>query len=248
MSKIELLQGDCLELMKNIPDNSVDLIVTDPPYLHVKGGMKSKKFNVGTWKSESYTNTKMNNFGKKEIYDFLNLADTKMKKTNMYIFCSKLQLEFYFSWISKHNKKYDLLIWNKQKKAMKSTKFFTSDIDYVIKIYQDGVSLNKITGEDGKAIYDYYTKIQSYSQPKGLHETMKPLELIEKYIMLSSNKNDIILDMFMGSGTTGVACVNTNRNFIGIELDENYFNIAKDRINQAVKDKEKNNGTNMQSM
>lgn len=223
-------QGDCFELMKEIPDGSVDLIVTDPPFLHVKGGMKSKKFNTGTWKADSYVNSKMADFGKKEIFAFLDQASKKMKKTNMYIFCSKLQLEYYFQWISKNKKKYDLLVWDKQKKSMKSTKFFTSDIDYVIRIYENGVSLNKITGNDGVAISDYYTKIQSYPQPKGEHETMKPLELITKYILLSSDENSIVLDAFMGSGSTCVACKNTNRHYIGFELDEKYFEIAKKRI------------------
>lgn len=234
MSDIKLWQGDCLELIKDIPDESVDLIVTDPPYLHVKGGMKSKKFNVGTWRAGSYTNTKMSDFGENEIFKFLNITDKKLKKTNMFIFCSKLQLQYYFKWIYENKKKYDLLIWDKQKMSMKSTKFFTSDIDYIIRIYDSGVSLNKIC-VDGleKADSSFYTKIQSYPQPKGEHETMKPLGLIEKYILLSSNENSVVLDCFMGSGTTGVACINTNRNFIGIELDKHYFEIAQDRIAKA---------------
>lgn len=223
-------QGDCLELMKEIPDGSIDLIITDPPYLHVKGGMKSKKYNTGTWKAESYMNTKMRDFGKNEIFDFLDEANKKMKKTNMYIFCSKLQLEFYFLWISQHKKKYDLLIWDKQKKSMKSTKFFSSDIDYVIRIYENGVSLNKIIGDDGVALSNFYTKIQSYPQPKGKHETIKPLELVTKYILLSSNAGDVVLDCYMGSGTTAVASINTGRHYIGFELEPKYFEIAKKRI------------------
>ena len=232
---IDLRHGDCFEVMKEIPDKSIDLIVTDPPYLHVKSGMKSKKFNVGTWKSESYMNKNMVSFDKEQIYIFLNEANRIMKKANMYIFCSKLQLQYYFSWIVEHKKKYDLLVWDKRKKAMKSTKFFTSDIDYVVRIYEDGVSLNKIVDSNGKAISGYYTKIQSYIQPKGEHETIKPLELIKKYILLSTNENDVILDPFMGSGTTGVACKELNRDFIGIEIDDNYFDIVKKRMEEAKK-------------
>ena len=235
--QVSLYNGDCLELLKNIPDKSIDLIVTDPPYLHVKGGMKSKIFNTGTWSAQSYTNTKMNDFGENEIFRFLNGADKKCKKTNMFVFCSKLQLQYYFKWIYENKKKYDLLIWDKQKKGMKSTKFFTSDIDYVIRIYESGGALNKILSVNSeKADSSFYTKIQSYPQPKGEHETMKPIELLEKYILLSSNKNDVVLDPFMGSGSTGVACVNTGRNFIGIELNEQYFNIATERINKAKSD------------
>lgn len=66
-----------------------------------------------------------------------------------------------------------------------------------------------------------------------LHPTQKPISLIERFIRLSSKENDLIFDPFMRSGTTGVACINTDRNFIGIELDDNYFKIAEDRINKV---------------
>ena len=71
-----------------------------------------------------------------------------------------------------------------------------------------------------------------------VHPTEKPTDLMEFYVKNSSNEGDVVLDMFMGSCSTGVACVNTNRNFIGIELDENYFSIAENRINQALNEKE----------
>jgi len=132
---------------------------------------------------------------------------------------------------------YDLLVWDRQKKGMISSKFYTSNIDYVIRIYGKGRALNKITNEFGKSDIDYYKKIQIYQQPKNYgHETEKPIELITKYILLSSNENDIVLDPFMGSGTTGDACVNTNRNFIGIELNKEYFDIAKKRIEDNKND------------
>jgi len=222
---------DCIDGMKTINDKSIDLIVTDPPYLHVKGGMKSKKYNVGTWKAESEMVTKLSDFGEFEINQFLNTAIPKMKKINMFIFCSKLQLQYYFTYIKEHKLKYDLLIWDKVKYSMKSTKFFTSDIEYVIRIYQDGVSLQKILIEDGsKADINYYMKRQSYEQPRGKHETGKPIKLIEKYIELTSNINDLILDPFMGSGTTAIACINTNRNYLGFEIDETCFVGSIDRI------------------
>ena len=117
---------------------------------------------------------------------------------------------------------------------MKSTKFFTSDVDYVVRIYEQGVSLNKILlASEDKADSSYYTKIQSYPQPTGLHETMKPLELIEKYILLSSNEGNVVLDPFLGSGTTAIACVNTNRHYIGFEKESKYFDIACTRLDEV---------------
>lgn len=236
-NKISIISGNCMEAMEKFPDKSVDLILTDPPYLHVKGGMKSKKYNTGTWKSESYMNTHMSDFGEKRIYEFLDKSLRIMKKANMYIFCSKLQLQYYFKYITEHKKlKYDLLVWDKVKYSMKSTKFFTSDIEYIIRIYESGVSLNKVLVEDGsKSDITHYMKRQVAEQPKGEHGTMKPVELLNRLIKVSSNEGDLILDPFMGSGSTGISARELNRRFIGIELDEKYFEIAKKRIEEVGK-------------
>lgn len=235
MCKIKLYNGDCFDVLKAIDEKSIDLVITDPPYLHVKGGMKSKVFNTGkTWSPDSYMNNSMSDFGREQILGYLDILKKKMKKLNLYCFCSKLQLPFYFEWITKNKAKFDLLFWDKDRIAMKSTKFFTSDVEYIVKIYEDGVSLNKIAGEDGKAISHYYTKRQVCPQPKGEHETMKPVELLKKYILLSSNEGDTVLDPFMGSGSTGIACVNTKRNFIGIEIQKQYYDISHNRIKDAI--------------
>ena len=234
MNKNKLVLGDCLEVMKTIEDGSVDCIITDPPFLHVKGGMKSKRINTGSYKAESFVNTKMRDFGEEQIYNLLDISNKIIKDSfNGYFFCSKLQLVSYLKWTQEHKLNYDLLIWDRDKHSMISTKFYTSNIDYVVRIYGKGRSLNKIVNNFGKGDVTYYAKIQKYKHPKEYgHETEKPLELIEKYIRLSTNENDLVLDPFMGSGTTGVACRNLNRNFIGIELDETYFKIAEERINK----------------
>ena len=223
---------DCIAGINKLLDKSIDLIVTDPPYLHVKGGMKSKKYNVGTWKDNSDMVTKMSDFDKTKIYEFLNASIPKMKKVNMYVFCSKLQLLHYFEYLSEHKKlKFDLLVWDKVKYSMKSTKFYTSDIEYIVRIYEPGVSLRKVFVEDGsKSDIALYLKKQSYSQPKGEHGTMKPVEMLMNFINVASDENQLILDPFMGSGSTAIAAMNTGRNFIGFELDETYYNLANKRI------------------
>lgn len=238
MSKIKLFNNDYTKIMDGLKDNSIDLIITDPPYLHVKGGMKSKKYNTGTWKKDSEMVTKMSDFDREKIFEFLDYSLRKLKKANMYVFCSKLQLIYYFEYLSEHKKlKYDLLVWDKMKYSMKSTKFYTSDIEYIVRIYEAGVSLNKVLVKDGsKSDIQHYMKRQAYVQPKGVHNTMKPIELIENFVRVASEEGDIVLDTFMGSGTTGVACMNTNRNFVGIELEESYFDMAKQRIEEATMD------------
>ena len=75
-------------------------------------------------------------------------------------------------------------------------------------------------------------KRQKFQQPKGSHGTMKPTELIERFIELSSIENDLVFDPFMGSGTTAIACRNTNRNYIGFELDETYYKKSLERIKE----------------
>lgn len=93
----------------------------------------------------------------------------------------------------------------------------------------NAVPINDMTSRD-------YEFVIMPTQKNGkVHISQKPLEFVEKLIMNSSKKGQLILDPFMGSGTTGVACVNTNRNFIGIEMDENYFNIATKRIKEMEK-------------
>ena len=226
---------DCIEGMREIPDKSIDLIVTDPPFLHVKGGMKSKRINTGLYKPESFINTKMRDFDEEQIYTLLNRCKPVFKESfNGYFFCSKLQIISYLKWTQENKLNYDLLIWDRQRNSLISTKFYTSNIDYIIRIYGKKQALNKIVKSNGKGDVEYYKKIQTYKQPREYgHETEKPLGLITKYILLSSNENDTILDPFMGSGTTAIACINTNRNFIGFELDKEYFDIANERIGET---------------
>lgn len=237
---MKLINGNNLDALSDIPDNSIDLILTDPPYEHVMGGMKSKRYNVGSWDENSYMNLKMSQFKHDDIFIFLDSYIPKMKKVNMFIFCSKLQLAHYFDYLNNHkNLKFDLLIWDKSSKdgkySMKSSKFFTQDIEYVVRIYESGISLNKIIDDTtGKTKSSLYMKRQSFLKPiKIPHDSPKPVKLLEQYINLTTDEHAVVLDPFMGSGSTGVACRNLNRDFIGIELDETYFKIAENRIREA---------------
>ena len=227
---IDLRHGDCLELVKDIPDKSVDLLLTDPPYLHIKGGCKSKGLNKGVRDTKSKVVSNMSDFGEKEINEFLDIVKPKMKIFNAYIFCSKLQIPYYLNWALKNKCQFDVLIWDKDFTGIISRKFFAPNIEYIIRIYKKG--LNQL--DESK----YYQKIKQYKRPKNkVHEAEKPVELLKEFIMLSSNNEDIILDMFMGSGTTGQAVLEVgNRKFIGIEKDEKHFSIAKKRIEKTLEE------------
>jgi DNA modification methylase len=230
----ELYNDDAFNVINNfiLSDKKVDAIITDPPFLHVKGGMKSDRINTGSYKPDSFVNTNMRDFDEEQIFKLLDKSKKIFRNSfNGYFFCSKLQIVSYLKWTQKNGLNYDVLIWDRQKNSLISTKFYTSNIDYVIRIYGDGQSLNKIVNDRDKGDVEYYKKIQSYPHPKNHgHETEKPIELISKYIELSTNENDVVFDPFMGSGTTGEACNKLNRKFIGVELEEKYFNISKDRI------------------
>lgn len=239
MTGYKLYKGNCFNQMNELADDSVDLVLTDPPYEHVTGGMKSRHHNNGTFAPQSYVNQKMSQFKHDDVFHFLDLVIPKMKKVNMFCFCSRLQLASYFDYLNQHKKlKFDLLIWDKSsakgRYGMKSSKFFSQDIEYVVRIYQPGVSLNKVwNDEHTHAISRIYMKRQKFPQPHGLHESMKPVELLRQYIELTTPANGVVLDPFMGSGSTGVAAVSLNRNFIGMELNEDYFKTAKERIEKA---------------
>lgn len=226
---IDLKCGNCLEKINNIPDKSIDLVLTDPPYLQVKGGRTSKKFNVGVRNKQSIIVKEMSNFDEKQIYTLLNLLKIKMKKFNAYFFCSRLQIPYYLNWAISNKLNFDVLIWDKMNYGIISRAHFAPNIEYIIRINKDG--LNKLKNKS-----EYYQKIKKYPRIKNkLHPAEKPINLLKELIELSSKENDVILDPFMGSGTTGAACKKLNRNFIGIELDEKYYEIAKERIEKSDK-------------
>lgn len=225
-----IYNDDSYNSIKDIPDKCIDLIVIDPPYLSDANGGgcfgKSKR---------KYHNETMNlKNGINE--DILNQIVRVMKKINLYIFCNKEQLLFYLSYFV-NNKKclFDLLMWHKNNPIPTCNNKYLSDTEYILYFREKGV---KLYGT-------YKTKSKYFITSKNLidkklynHPTIKPLSIIETLIYNSSNENDLIADFFMGSGTTAVACINLKRHFIGFEINKEYFNNAKKRI-QRSKENEK---------
>ena len=236
---IDLRCGDCLEVLKDIPDKSIDLVVTDPPYLKTKNnGYHSKGYKGGG----AFGVDKRNYHNQLNNTDLLNGFDFKildelvrvMKKVNIYIFCSKELLKpliNYFTDIKNVN--IDLLTWHKTNPVPTCNNKYLSDTEYILFFRENGV---KIYGTYETKRKFYVTPTNKEDKNKYKHPTIKPVNIIENLIVNSSQENDIVLDCFMGSGTTGVACKNLNRNFIGIELNEEYYNIAKERIEKDEND------------
>ena len=211
---IKLLQGDCLELMKDIPDGSVDLVLTDIPY--------------GEVNRENHGTTRNLDKGKADIvtFDVKKLTEMLCDKTkgSIYMFCGIEQVSTIRATMVEKGLSTRLCIWEKTNPSpMNGQVIWLSGIECCV------------YGKQKKATFNEHCKNTVFRFPtvKGkLHPTQKPVDLMKYLIEVSSNENDTVLDPFMGSGSTGIACVNTNRNFIGIELDKTYFDIAQNRINK----------------
>lgn len=223
---IDLKLGDCLEVMKRIPDKSVDLIVTDPPYKTTSrgnagnsGGMLQKQINK---------RGQVFNFNNVRISDYANEFYRILKEqTHCYVMTNHKNLIEMLNEFTKLGFVFTKsLIWEKGNKIM--GQYYMSQFEYVL-FFRKGKA-KKINHCGTSDILSVPNIKQKDVNNKNLHDTEKPVELMSILIRNSSKENDIVLDPFMGIGSTGVACKNLNRNFIGIELDETYFNIAKERI------------------
>lgn len=241
----KLFNGDCLEVMKNIPDKSIDMILCDLPY-----GLTQNKKDIVI------------------PFDKLWRQYERVIKDNGAIVLFG-QGRFYIDLVNSNRKlfRYDL-VWNKQltsgflnAKRMplrqheqiaifyKKLPIYNPQFSQGKPLHSKGVSFknnqhkNRNYGEfkiieDSRAgaTEKYPTSILTFAKPHpsiAKHRTEKPIDLLSYLIRTYTNEKELVLDNCMGSGSCGVACINTNRRFIGIELDENYFNIAKQRIKEC---------------
>ena len=223
---VKLYRGDCLELMKDIPDGSVDLVLTDPPYLieTTGGGMYDKEHGAQYVKE---LNDIKDGFSEKILDELCRV----MKKINIYIFCSQKQIIPLLDYFVRGKKcNWNLLCWHKSNPVPACGNKYLTDTEFILFFREKGVRI----GGEFKTKFTYYVTTKNVvDKNKYGHPTIKPLGIVQNLIINSSEENGIVLDPFMGSGTTGVACANTGRNFIGIELDDTYYKIAKKRIEDA---------------
>lgn len=244
---IKLIKGDCLKEMQNIPDKSVDLIVTDPPYWHKKSPGKpysqrkqcnteSKFSNSELYSQNGYMMKGMSDFNKDSINSIMYEFKRVCKIMNCYIFCNETQVPYYAMWAEENGYMFSILVWRKPLSIINKNRF-SKNIEFIVRVYDYGTGLNKL---DTNYYYDRVKDVKPLSGKSKNHPVQKPVEIISQFVELSSKDKGLILDPFMGSGTTGVACLNTNRRFIGIELDENYFNVAKNRIEESMNNKQLN--------
>lgn len=226
---INLMQGDCLELMKQMPDGSVDMVLTDPPYKmnHSTGGCT----NIGMkerWKGNIKAGNTVMGFNTNiKFSDWLPGVYRILKDGgHCYIFCNDKNLQELFNSATMAGfRESNVLVWVKNNAC--PNRYYMKNCEFVLFLYKG--KAKPITDMGSKAAF-YCKSINGVYKH---HPTEKPIEMLEMLIKNSSNSENAVFDPFMGSGSSGVACVNTNRSFIGIELDEQYFKIAKNRIKQA---------------
>ena len=220
----QIFCGDCLELIKDIPDNSIDLVVIDPPYEIPNGGGGAFGIKKRKFRKELEDGSLTKGFDMAVLDELIRV----MQKVNNYIWCNKEQIRDYLNYFKKCNM--ELLTWHKTNPVPACGNKYLSDTEYLLFFREKGV---KVRGTYYTKRKFYVTKTNKRDKGKYNHPTVKPLDITENIIINSSLEGDVVLDCFMGSGTTGVACVNTGRNFIGIELDPTYFETAKKRLEEA---------------
>jgi site-specific DNA-methyltransferase (adenine-specific) len=258
MEQLQLYQGDCLELLKTVPDNSIDLTVTSPPY----DNLRTYNDNIDQWGYEKFQKIA------KELYRITKeggiivwivndatidgsetgtsfrhalyfkecgfcLHDTMIwQKPSPYQHKNRYIQDFEYMFVfSKGARKYCNLICDRKNK-WGGTQIHGTERQ------RNGKTKDLSETQKSKCVKEYGARFNIWDIPPDKnnrtgHPAVFPLQLAQDHIISWSNEGDTVLDCFMGSGTTGIACINTNRDFIGMELDEQYFKIAKDRINKA---------------
>lgn len=238
---------DCYKAIKKLPDKSIDLVYIDIPYdIEDNGGggcfgEKKRDYHKeyesiceNTNKSQLYKRTlKQINEIKNIVfgidYSIFGELCRVCKKIYMYIWCSKKQLlplMQYF--IAEKGCRFEILTWHKTNPIPTCNGKYLSDTEYCLMVRENGTSI----GGDITTKSKYYiSAINKQDKEKFKHPTIKPLRFVENHILNSTQPNDIVLDCFLGSGTTAVACKNTGRQYIGFEINEKWYKIAENRLN-----------------
>ena len=241
-----LYHNDCLEILPTIPDKSIDLVLTDPPYGTTACKWDSVIPFEPMWK-ELKRIIKDNGcialFGTEPFSSHLRMSNIKNYK---------------YDWVWDKDRGFGVFLAKKQplrtvenimvfyqKQPTYNPQMTEARIDRIRPLSKGNIdgSRNNITNSNNCKVDKNYNPLKRYplnlikfSRPvsKAIHPTQKPVALMEYLIKTYTNENDTVLDFTMGSGSTGVACKNLNRKFIGIEIEEKYFNIAKERITNAT--------------
>lgn len=226
MDNFNLLNGNSKILMNSVKDESIDLVLTDPPYnISKKSDFKAMNRNgldFGEWD------------GNFDQVGYLKDLATKIKKGGHLILFNAIEnFGKIIHELNKYNMIFkDVIVWEKTNPMPRNRdRRLICSTELAVLLTKKGSkwTFNRTDEKYNKNVFTY----PIVSGKKRVHTTQKPVKLMKDLIEIFTNEHDTVLDPFMGSGSTGVACKETNRNFIGIELDKEYFNVAQKRINKG---------------
>ena len=216
---VDLRLADCLEILPTLEDNSVDVVITDPPFFTPAAHYQSRISWGRSWGDLSILGQY-----------FFNLADEFKRILNtdghLFVFCHDESYPVFYPGVYRLWDFTAGLIWDKTRIGL--GKIFRHQYEMILWASNKGAYVKS----DGKAHSDILSYKATLSKDRD-HPVQKPPELMAELINICTREDAVILDPFMGSGTTGVACVQTNRNFIGVEIEPKYFDIAERRIKEA---------------
>lgn len=222
--EIKLLNIDCIQYMKE-KEPFADLIVTDPPYKTISGGCKDGKNSVRPKGILSRNSGTLFKHQELKISCWMKLLfDVLKDNSHCYIFTNSTNIREIMNEADKAGfKLHNVLVW--EKNNCTPSQFYMKNCEYVLFLRKGRAKyINNIGGS--KTVHKFNNIIGNKSHP-----CEKPVDLLEMYIANSSNEGDTVFDPFMGTGSCGVACIQQKRNFVGCEIDEEYFKIAQERLN-----------------
>lgn len=236
---LNLLHGDCLKLLSSVKDGSVDLVLTDPPF-NIGAFMQGRAYNITNMRDNFFVDAGWDNLEEDEwltnMEQFFQILSKKMKpKSSVIVFMSLMKVGKIIDIATKCGFYYKTTgVWHKTNPMPRNMNLhFINSLEGWIYFTFGGKT--GTFNNNGTAIHDFVECAVAAKSERslGTHPTQKPVALMEHFVKLLSNEGDTVLDPFMGSGSTGVACKQLNRNFIGIEVNDTYFNLAQSRCRSA---------------
>lgn len=227
----DLRFGDCFKLLDDIPDKSIALILTDPPY-------NIAKYSTGNidLPGRSALNNDLADWDKKEIEPQELLANFKRiikPKGNIFIFTTYNQIGKWHEVFDPEFDTFQFMVWHKTNPAPKIYKNgFLNSCELIVCMWNKGHQWNFSNQKEMHNFIQTSICMQPERLKNPKHPAQKPVKLLEHIIKIASNENDVVLDPFMGVGSTGIASFNLKRNFIGIELDKEYFDATNKRFQE----------------
>lgn len=223
---------DCLQGMKQMPDGCVDLCVADPPYAFkatTGGGAFGSKSEDGR-KGRAY-HAELFPMSQGFTVDWLDEACRLCKIPNLYVFCSKDQLPQLLDYAVNRHLNFDILCWHKPNPVPTCSNKYLSDTEYIV--FMRGKGARVYGSYETKRKY-WVQQVNSADKKRYNHPTVKPLNIIQQMIVNSSQMGGVILDPFMGTGTTAVAAIREGRHFVGFEIEKAYHDTALARIKNEI--------------